>query len=533
MPIARVQLANGKIARISVPDGTTPQQALHYAQDLAAQPSSMDSAAPPSDTGNAVSRFVRGAGRGLSSNLTGLLERFGAVSPQQIDAQRTRDFPLMNTTSGAVGNFVGAAAPWMAASAVAPGSTLLRSALSQGLLGGAQGFTTPTGTNPEDSALMNTLGGAVGGAAMGGLSHVASRFLTPYPNVPKARLDKYAQAQQQGFQPLASQVTGSKALAMLEGIGGKSAERDAANQAALNAQVAHHIGQPGERYITPDVLSNAFEGNANTFNQLAQGTTLDTRRPAFRNAVQKLIDEYNLRTPANQSPELEKHIKDMVTWYNQGTVSGETYAANRSLWSKAARSRTGNDQHFYSQLIKAADAAAPWQTSWDAARQEYMNLLNVAKPGVVDSFGNVQAKPLYTATRKFKGTNPLRDTADAAAAFPPQSGASPTAGAGAAMLKAMTHGAIGTAVGGGIGSYMYGAKDPDEMLKSAAMGGGAALVGPYLIKQLMSNPAMTSYLTKGLIGGADVSGALAPGAQLYARYKANQNSLLSPFAQQP
>jgi hypothetical protein len=522
MPIARIQMPDGRVARVEVPEGTTPEQATQYAQDLAAQPSVMDTV--PSDTGvpasGATSRFLRGLGHGLKQPYVGAKQLLGMTSEEEVARQRQLHAPVLGTTAGKIGEFVGGAAPYVAASALLPGSSVLGAAVQQGALGGIQGALTPTA--PGEYRSSNIGLGAAGGALAGAATTGLARFLTPVPGVPKERLAAAAKARAMGVQPRPSQITGSSALETLEQISGKTPAIDAANVAAINRQAAKLIGQPDATALTSDVIEAGYDDAARKLGELAQGSILNTTKPSYIAAVQKLQNEYRLLTPTNRAkiPDARNYINELVDWANRGSVDGVEYQANRSLIAKLARGPKTPQTHFYSQLVKAMDEAAPRGAEWDAVRKQYAMLKIFEKPNVTDAFGNVNGRALWGAASKSNFAD-LKDIAEVAKAFPP-----PVVKSGAPGVSKFLRGVTSTgisgatgAAGGSVGSYLYGARDPAEIIQSGLIGGGAGMVGGALLRQLLTNPATGQYLSKGLLGGRNLAPSLVPLSPFGAEYQ--------------
>lgn len=530
MPIARIQMPDGRIARMEVPEGTTPEQAIEFAQNLAAQPSVMD--APnieqaPSDINpsGATSRFLQGLGHGLKQPLVGFQQHaLGQYTPQDIDLQRQLFAPVGGTTAGRAGEFIGQAVPSVALALATRGKTLLENVVGQGATGITQGLLTPTGTGEDVST--NALYGGVGGAIGGGLGYVAGRALTPVPGVPRERLETAALARQHGIQPLPSQVTGSKMLRTAESLSAKAPELEAANQLATNKWATALIGQPQATTVTREVLDTAYDTVDAQIGRLAQGSVLNTHHPDYIKSVRDLFTGYSKLEPEvrAQMPKVQNMLQILYRWAQQGSIDGDVYQANRSMIGKLARGATGPEQHFYGKIIDAMDEAAPNQAAWQAARNQYRNILALDKPNVVDSFGNVRGAALWTTAKK--ATPEMRELATVAKAFPQRDTSNFTPPA-SKLAKALVSSGGGIAAGG-IGaastSAFYGARDPAELIESGLYGAGAGLAGSQLLKQVLTNPMIGNYIARGAIGGRNLSPSLVPLSPFGAEWAINRRN---------
>ncbi len=167
----QVRGPDGQVHVFAGPDGATPDQVIDAAQQFfgaqssAHQKAAADTAAwqatiTPTDGMGTLDRVLAGAGKGMTDLARGAGERLGLVSPADVAASRQQDGPLMATTSGKVGNFIGQAVPIAAASVLVPGSGTLAGSTG---IGATQGLLQPT--TADESVLKNVAVGAAGGAA--------------------------------------------------------------------------------------------------------------------------------------------------------------------------------------------------------------------------------------------------------------------------------------------------------------------------------------------------------------------------------
>jgi hypothetical protein len=166
MPIARVQMPDGRIARIEVPEGTTPEQAQRIAQSIVPKekPTSFwqGVGSEISRAGiNSLSMMEQGipllkAGSALFGSATG--KKPSQVAREALK-QAERRSPYQASTAGRIVGGIAASVPTMAI-----GGTGLAPALAQGALGGAM-------LSEDASDPLTLLRDTVLGALAGGLGY--------------------------------------------------------------------------------------------------------------------------------------------------------------------------------------------------------------------------------------------------------------------------------------------------------------------------------------------------------------------------
>jgi len=208
MPTYNITAPDGKKLRITVPEGTSPDEVLQHVQANYAETAKKtelhnktleDSAAwdaahanPTSDSG--LENFVAGVTRGQNSFVGGVRQKYNALVGdkeklaelnQSAEQTNKQDAPLLDTTEGAAGDFTGKvlptaalalltsrfgpAIPMLAARGAIPAAVRGGIAMAQGALGGAAGGATSELTPEQEAAGMraeNTESGAKWGAAL-------------------------------------------------------------------------------------------------------------------------------------------------------------------------------------------------------------------------------------------------------------------------------------------------------------------------------------------------------------------------------
>ena len=171
MPIAKIQLPDGRIARFEVPEGTTQDQVMQFASqqqfDKPQDPSFLSKVGTATVEG--LAGFTEGLGRAavgatqLGAELLGQEEFAGKIG-QQI--AKEKELEKDDSTARKVGRFIGGIAP---ALPVGAGMGLIKG----GIAGGAAAELiqpTETGTAKErvqQTAIGAGLGGLTGGALLG------------------------------------------------------------------------------------------------------------------------------------------------------------------------------------------------------------------------------------------------------------------------------------------------------------------------------------------------------------------------------
>jgi hypothetical protein len=244
-----------------------------------------------------------------------------------VNEKRGFDAALMATGGGKVGNFIGTAAPAVAASLI-PGAQGLAGALATG---GALGAAQPVATG--ESRLMNTAIGVAGGGVGYGVAKGASRILGP-SSATNANLQLL---KAEGVQPTVGQTLGGVANRIEQklqsvpilGDGIVAARSRALNQfdnAAINratGPIGVKVNGTGQVAVKEagDALSTAYD------DALAQvpHVTLDNQfandMVQLHTMAQNLVPE--LRSKFNSL--LDTRVLDRVS--PQGSMLGDTYKA--------------------------------------------------------------------------------------------------------------------------------------------------------------------------------------------------------------
>jgi len=466
MPIARFEMPDGRIARFEVPEGTTPEQAQTMISQMLAQRNKPEPPPDPSagtgtlqfgplDTGiktpEWLNRSLAGVGKAMTDVGRGTGQMLGLVSRQDVEQARKLDKPLMDTTAGSVGNFLGNVA-MLAPTAFIPGANTVTGASTIGAL---SGLTQPSTSTGETLANM-----ALGGAGGAGGQMVANRIA----NAAAAQGSQITQGQRQaaqagqalGMRLTPGKASGSATLQKLEAAMESnpmtSAGFDAikeTNQRALNRAAARAIGENADELSTP-ILARAEARLGQVFDSVADRTPVQLDPIAVGGRLRQIQMDADGMLMANAELAqngLWRRLDDFVN--NRGGATREQLRQLSSNLGKAARNNMTNpngDRALGDALFQAQEVvedaiqgtlSAAQQRAYNEARNQYRNLLSLTtKTNVTNpSSGNVAGRSLATTLmQRDRGgftmggnASPMYDAARFVQAFPDIVGNSGTA----------------------------------------------------------------------------------------------------------
>ena len=250
-------------------------------------------------TGSIVENLLAGVGKGMTDIGQGVGQTLGLQSRQDVEEKRRLDAPLMGTTAGKVGNFVGVAAP-LALTAAIPGANTVAGA---GAIGAGTGALMPS-TSTKETLLNTGLGGVFGANAQlvgSGLRDVA-RLGTANAGANAATLQSQnavkdatlRTGQEAGYVVPPSAVGKSFVGRRLESIAGKAAigqEAAIRNQKVTNALARQEAGLSPNQAISRVNLKQAREVMSGPYREVANvspvaKTSLEQLKEARANATQ-------------------------------------------------------------------------------------------------------------------------------------------------------------------------------------------------------------------------------------------------------
>lgn len=248
MPIAKIQLPDGRIAKFDVAEGTTPEQVMAFAQSQLANKEQTKPFDPTADM-SGTEKFVAGMGKSVADTGSGLKQLVGpalrlGLSPEQklkavteeqaaIDEEKRLSAPLMKSGAGLAGNVTG---------------SVMQMALPGGMLktGGA--------------ALLKAAPNSARAAAMGNALTKAGSTLNQASTLKNAALQG---AVYSGIQPVATGESRMQNTLFggIAGAGGQLVGRAIGAGYGLGKSILEPLYQGGRENIAARTLQR-FAGNA-------------------------------------------------------------------------------------------------------------------------------------------------------------------------------------------------------------------------------------------------------------------------------
>lgn len=398
MPTFEIRSPDGRTFRITAPDGATQEQVM---AQLSAGGQGGELPAPqPEDTRPALQRFFAGSGKSVEDIALGARQRAGAATQEEVTAKLRADEPLMKTTAGKLGNFVGNVGMTLPAMFLPGGQSLVGSAI----MGGGLGALQPT--REGESAVTNAALGAGAGALGQGAANLIGRAVTPVqaPALSAEQRALVELAKQKGIPLSAGQQTLSRPLQALESVlaklpftSGTAEKFRQSQQSGFNRALLNTMGQQGDS-LAPEVLGAAKQRIGGEFNRLSSQNDLKVTLPflqklsAYKGEIDAKQTEDVARIVGSYIDDLSGHIAQ------NGTVPGTFY---KSLDSKIGRQAFGTSNGDLRNSLKDlqrivregmdASIQPADQEAWKAARSQWGNMKTVA--GAVKNDASGEAFP--------------------------------------------------------------------------------------------------------------------------------------------
>lgn len=467
MPVARVQMPDGRIARFEVPDGTTPEQAQSLGEQFFSQQSTPEqpvSAAAsqmaaegmgPLDTAAvAVGRGFDKAATGLNELALRVMRRFAPASfanaaDQEIkslqagEAVKDSAYAGLQKARPIITGLSEQAVPMVASSGMGIVPAALTFAGNEFLKPGEMGDRlTRAGTEGVGSLIGGYVGQKIGSL----VAPVAEK------SVSAAQKEALKIADTIGYKPRLSEVTGSPYMARLEDFaartpGGAGVMQDfaQANQQALNRRAAQGIGETADQ-LSPQVFAGAADRLGRVFEAIKSlpGKTIAIS-PNVGSVADDVLRVQGKMIGADKDAALTTLAQQAkLLAANNGKIDGEAYQLLRSGLSQASFDANGTNKALYGKLLKALDDSAEQSLKAQGqgaladalrkARPEYANL-KVLEKGATAQGGDVSAARVASTLRtqnpaafregRMAG-NPLYDVATIGERLRPLSAGSPT-----------------------------------------------------------------------------------------------------------
>jgi hypothetical protein len=390
----------------------------------------------PTDGMSGMDKFNAGAGKAFSDIGTGIGQRLGLVSREDVKEQRNRDAPLMKTGAGLTGNLMGNLT-LMAPASLLPGAQAVPGAAA---IGATIGYLQPSASLKEDA--INTGLGAAAGAggqwiankAAGSVAfQEAQNAAKAAQGAQKAQAAKSAQEAGYVIPPEDLGQGGGLITKLLSGAGGKIKTAQVAserNQSATNDLVKQALGIPADTPLTAETLKAVRDKAGQAYDAVRSAGTV-TADPAYMKAMDAI--GANVQKAAQQFPgAFKSDVPELVQSLKQPTFSADSavdaikllrgdadvaYRAGDADKGRALKSAAQAMEDMLGRHLKDAGNPDALQ-AFNQARETIAKTYSAQK-GLNTTTGDVAAKALATQLEKGKPlSGELLTVAQAAQAFP-------------------------------------------------------------------------------------------------------------------
>jgi hypothetical protein len=444
MPTYTVQGPSGKTYTIEGPAGATAEQLGAYImkesreERAAADRQRFAAEVDPTKDMGTGQRALAGVGKAMTDYARGAGQLVGLVSRDDVAETRGLDAPLMATTGGKFGEFVGKAAPLAAVGFAAPALATVKGAAA---LGGAAGLLEPSVSTGE--TIQNVVLGAGAGAAGQKLGNViadkmaaratgkAAQFAADQ-SANAQRLASARAAQAKGYAIPPSDVQPQGALMeALSGLSGKiktAQVASAKNQQVTDTLAKKAVGLTPDQQLTRDVLTNIRQQAGSAYDQFRNVGTVAADK-SYMQALDSV--EQTLKGATRSFPGLKSDkVADIVQTMRQPSFdAGDAIDATKVLRDLADTAYAQGDKQLgkaYKTVSGALEDALErqmQQTAPDAVKEFRQARQLIAKTYTVEKAlnegtGSVSAQALVRDLKRGKLSGDLKTIAQTAEAFP-------------------------------------------------------------------------------------------------------------------
>jgi hypothetical protein len=445
VPTYTVQGPSGRTYEIEGPEGASADQLGQFIlsqskeERVALQQQQDRAQYDPTKDMSTTERVLAGAGKGMTDLARGAGQFVGLVDRADVAESRKLDAPLMNTTSGKVGNFIGKAVPLAATSVLIPGANTL---IGAGAIGAGAGAIEPSESTGE--TLKNIAIGAGAGVAGQKIGNTVADWLTKRATNKAAqfaagqaanaqRLQAAREASSAGYVIPPSDVQPQGVLTeALGGLSGKikTAQVASAKNEAVTGDLARKaVGLQSGDELTRDTLKAVRDQAGQAYDQFRSvgQVAADKTYNAALDTVESTLKGAQRSFPGLKSDDVGDLVKTMrqpsfdagdaidATKMLRGLAEDAYSAGNKTLGKAYRNVSTALEDALDRHLANTApDAVKQFRSARELIAKTYTveNALN-------SQTGQVSAQKLAMALQKGKPlSGELRTIAETAQAFP-------------------------------------------------------------------------------------------------------------------
>jgi len=362
------------------------------------------------------------------------------------------------------------------------------------------------------------------------LPALGARVISPFSGSISPERQALVEAlQNEGVNPTAGQITGSRGLRFAESeLGGATARNMAEDQArAFTEAATARAGQQG--LASPQNMAANADRLGQGFEDISARNAI-VADPQFGQSIGRVLNEYDRVLPSAQREIVGNMADDIiqVATQNQGVIPGQVYQATRSRLGRMAQSARNSDPEFANALrglrntlddamarsISPDDAA-----EWATLRNQYGNMRTLeraasgageaAAEGFISPAKLRQAASTGRQGQYVRGTGDLDELARAGQILTPLPD-SGTASRLAVRGLMSTPAAAGAIVGGASGDVLTGLAGAAAGAAVPALAGRALMSGPvqqYLANQVAPNMNVIDARMQAVIAALLANGA--------------------------
>ena len=255
----------------------------------------------------------------------------------------------------------------------------------------------------------------IGGAVLGHGSPAMARAVVSPGGVGPEGAPRLAAAQTMtdaGFPPMASDTTGSRLMALLEGA---SPKPDISEKLLSDGGV---VRKPGP-YENRDTVISALKGSLTGPNSRVEDLKANTNlypTPQLTQGIANIAGEHTLAHPSTSGaykPEIDKAYNDYLDYATKGPLTGKQYLDLRQSWNESGVPELQQMAKLLDAGMNNSNNGPKYQGAWPKYFNDYANMKGLSAGQ--EAAGNLgPLSPRVVANAMSKDT-PMRDLAKAGA----------------------------------------------------------------------------------------------------------------------